>query len=438
MPDDYASWGRHPKLPQRAVRLNWRSAGWPTVAAPALPRGNGRSYGDSCLSDGGTLLDARGLDRFIAFDAVAGRLACESGVLLGDILDLVLPKGWFLPVVPGTRLVTVGGAIANDIHGKNHHARGSFGNHVTSLELLRSDGRRIVCGPTKEPEWFAATVGGLGLTGLITRAELQLIPVAGPWLEVETIRFANLDAFFALAAEADRSHEYTVAWIDCLARGRYLGRGLFYRATHAPDPNNGRIPPPSRTVRIPIAPPVSVFNAATLRPLNALYYLRPRPRRTVQHYLPYFFPLDSTLEWNRLYGPLGFLQHQCVVPHPAAPTSVAAILDEVATSGTGSLLAVLKTFGTVASRGWLSFPRPGTTLALDFPFRGQETLALLDRIDRIVMAAGGRVYPAKDARMSGDVFRQSFPRWVEVEAMRDPGIASAFWRRVTADAARTH
>lgn len=435
MADRYASWGRYPPIPQRAVPITWRDRGWPAVEGEVLPRGNGRSYGDSCLSLGGILLDVRGLDRFIAFDPVTGRLVCEAGVLLGDILELVVPKGWFLPVTPGTRLVTVGGAIANDVHGKNHHRRGSFGGHVLSLELLRSDGQRIVCGPDIEPDWFRATVGGLGLTGLITTAELQLVPVAGPWLDVETLRFSDLDVFFALAAESDGTHEYTVAWIDCLARGRDLGRGLFFRANHAAAPGN-RAKAPRRAIPVPFTPPISPVNRLTLGIFNELYYRLPRADRSTQHYLSYFYPLDALLDWNRLYGPRGFVQYQCVVPPEAAPSALRRVLDLIAASGRGSFLSVLKMFGSIPGHGLLSFARPGATLALDFPFAGASTLALLDDLDRAVLDAGGAVYPAKDARMSGDVFRRGFPSWRELEARRDPKVMSAFWRRVTADAPR--
>jgi FAD/FMN-containing dehydrogenase len=433
MADPYASWGLYPTLPQRAIALSWRDQAFPTVAGQVLPRGNGRSYGDCCLADGGTLIDARGLDRLIAFDAEAGRLTCEAGVLLGDILDFAVPRGWFLPATPGTRLVTVGGAIANDVHGKNHHRRGSFGNSVLSFELARSDGRRIRCTHEEESELFQATIGGLGLTGLILSAELQLVPVDGAWLDVETLRFEDLGSFFVLSAESDATHEYTVAWIDCLATGGALGRGIFTRANHA-RASGGRAPGAPR--RIPLTPPVSPINALTLRAFNELYYRLPRAPRSLQHYRTHLYPLDALLDWNRLYGPRGFLQHQCVVPEASAAEAMRAILGAIAEAGTGSMLAVLKMFGSMPGRGLLSFPRPGATLALDFPFRGTPTLALLDRLDRIVVDAGGAVYPAKDARMSGETFRRGFPSWEKLETMRDPKIMSAFWRRVTAGAGK--
>ncbi|HSX59193.1 MAG TPA: FAD-binding oxidoreductase, partial [Tahibacter sp.] len=229
------SWGRYPRPhDQRLLALRDRDAPLPAFDGTALPRGNGRSYGDSCLNDGGTLLCARGLDRFIAFDAATGVLRCEAGTLLAEILDLVVAQGWFLPVTPGTKFVTVGGAIANDVHGKNHHVAGCFSEHVRGFELLRSDGSRRWCSPSENADWFAATVAGLGLTGLITQAELQLRRVRSPWLSAETHRFGSLSEFFALSAASERDYEYTVAWIDCAARERTLGRGHFIRANHAP------------------------------------------------------------------------------------------------------------------------------------------------------------------------------------------------------------
>lgn len=404
----------------------------PAFEGSALPHGNGRSYGDSCLNPDGTLLHTRGLDRFIAFDPANGVMRCEAGVTLAEILDVSLPQGWFLPVTPGTRFVTLGGALANDVHGKNHHRAGSFGHHVLRFELLRSDGSRRVCEPGDTDGMFEATVGGLGLTGLITWMELALKRVPGPWMEIESIRFECLDDFFALSEESASSHEYTVAWIDCLARGASLGRGHFLRGDHAPGVANAQAPRPSR-LSVPFTPPLSLVNRLTLRPFNWLYYHRqrkPRHRASV-HYRPYFYPLDSISDWNRMYGPRGFLQHQCVLPPSHARDGVAALLGEISRSGSGSFLAVLKEFGDRPSRGLLSFPRPGTTLALDFPNTGPDVFALLDRLDAIVDEAGGAIYPAKDARMSGAHFRKAFPRWEALRPHIDPRFSSGFWRRVT-------
>lgn len=425
------SWGRYPPAVQRVRRLRDRFAPLPAFDGHALPRGNGRSYGDVCLDPGGTLLDASGLDRFIAFDPATGILRCEAGVLLGMILDLMVPRGWFLPVVPGTRFVTVGGAIANDVHGKNHHAVGSFGDHVRAFELLRSDRTRRTCSRDEHADWFTATIGGLGLTGLIVWAELQLQRVPGGWFDTETIRFGRLDDFFELSAASAHDFDYTVAWVDCTAHGRSLGRGVFSRGNHAASPATARTPR-ERSVQVPFTPPFSLVNGPVLRTFNALYFRRGPAtlRHRCEHYRPWLFPLDGIRDWNRMYGPHGFLQYQCVLPPAAARAGVGELLRRVAASGQGSFLAVLKQFGSIASPGLLSFPRPGTTLALDFANRGRVTLDLLDQLDDVVAAAGGAVYPAKDARMTGERFRLYFPAWRQFKGYIDPAFSSGFWRRV--------
>lgn len=427
----YPSWGRWPNATQRVLRVGNRFALLPPVDGHALPRGNGRSYGDVCLDDGGTLLDACGLDRFIDFEPSTGVLRCEAGVLLGTILDMFVPRGWFLPVVPGTRFVTVGGAIANDVHGKNHHAIGSFGNHVRRVELLRSDGTRQICSGQQNADWFAATVGGLGLTGFVTWAELQLRRVRSAWFDTETRRLDHLDDFFELSAQSEHGFEYTVAWVDCTARGGALGRGIFSRGYHCTEPQAAK-PPRERAMRMPVTPPFSLVNSPTLHAFNWQHFHRaPKTiRRKLQHYRSWLFPLDGIRDWNRMYGPRGFLQYQCVLPPAAARDSVRELLDRIAASGTGSFLAVLKQFGATRSLGLLSFPRPGTTLALDFANRGPTTFKLLDRLDEVVASAGGAVYPAKDARMSGERFRGYFPAWRQFSEFIDPAFSSGFWRRV--------
>ena len=427
----YPSWGRWPVAMQRALWLSNRFAPLPAFVGHALPRGNGRSYGDVCLDDGGTLLDARGLDRFIAFDPATGVLRCESGVLLGTVLDLFVPRGWFLPVVPGTRFVTVGGAIANDVHGKNHHAVGSFGCHVRGLELLRSDGTRLICSPRENTNWYAATLGGLGLTGLVTWAELQLRPVPGAWFDTETRRFDHLDDFFELSTQSEHDFEYTVAWVDCTTRGKALGRGVFSRGSHCAASRAAKAPREGG-LRMPVTPPLSLVNSLSLHAFNWQHFLRaPKTlQRSPQHYSPWLFPLDGIRDWNRMYGPRGFLQYQCVLPPASARDGIRELLDRIAASGTGSFLAVLKQFGAIRSPGLLSFPRPGTTLALDFANRGPATFELLDRLDEVVAAAGGAVYPAKDARMPGERFRGYFPAWRQFSEFIDPALSSGFWRRV--------
>jgi len=440
MTQAYQSWGRYPRVQQEVVRL-WSRHGPLRLETgggkTALPRGNGRSYGDSCLNDGGVLIDARGLDHFIAFDATEGVLRCESGVLLADILKLVVPRGWFLAATPGTQLVTVGGAIANDVHGKAHHQDGTFGRHVRRFELLRSDGSRLICSPDENPDWYRATIGGLGLTGVIVWAEIALKPIASPYIDAETIKCADLAEFFQVSADSDTDYEYTVAWLDCTARGGGLGRALFSRGNHAPAGSRASPAAPGRRLSFPFQPPVSLVNGLTLRAFNKLYYHRQRKRRekAIVHYEPFFYPLDAVREWNRLYGPKGFFQYQCVVPKSDGQAAVRELLERVGYSGEGSFLAVMKEFGDIQSPGILSFPCSGVTLAVDFPNRGARTLALMESLDSVVREAGGRVYPAKDARMSAASFQHYYPHWRQLVPFIDPVFSSSFWRRVTRELA---
>jgi FAD/FMN-containing dehydrogenase len=398
------------------------------TACPGLAYGMGRSYGDSCLNPGGMLWVTPGLNRLISFDPVKGLLRCEAGVLLRDIQATMIPQGWSLPVTPGTQMVTVGGAIANDVHGKNHHVSGSFGHHVEQFNLVRTDGQNLDCGPSQNVDWFAATIGGLGLTGVITEATLRLKAVPGPWLESENIPYNSLDTFFQLADESESHWEHTVSWIDCLSKGNT--RGIFMRANPVATPS--RTERHSRPRTMPFIPPVSLVNRFTLRPFNTVYHAlqKRKQQRQVVHYKPYFYPLDNMLEWNRMYGPRGFYQYQMVVPRAQGRDAVAAMLAAIAASGEGSFLAVLKTFGDRESRGLLSFPQPGVTLALDFPNNGSKTHTLFARLDAILLEAKGRLYPAKDARMSRDLFEASYPNLPEFMTFRDPGISSAMSRRL--------
>lgn len=396
--------------------------------APGIAYGMGRSYGDVCLNPGGTLWRTSGLDHFITFDEDSGTLVCEAGVLLRDIQRLAVPRGWSLPVTPGTQLITVGGAIANDVHGKSHHVHGTFGDHIRRLRLVRTDGTEIECGPNLHPDWFAATVGGIGLTGLITHAEIQLRPISGPWLETETVSFPNLDEFFALSTESDAEWENSVSWIDCVASGG--GRGLLMRGN--PVTVDAKKEPDRRAISMPFVPPISLVNQLSLRAFNAAYFQinKHHSGKQLTHYEPFLYPLDNILDWNRMYGPRGFFQYQSVVPRENGRDVTAAMMREIAASGQGSFLAVLKTFGERSPIGMLSFPRPGVTLALDFPNRGKETLKILDRLDAIVREAGGRIYLAKDARMSREMFEFGYPRIAEFLEYRDPGMSSAMSRRL--------
>lgn len=429
------SWGRYPD--SRSVRrfINWSCDGLPAFdrARKILPYGLGRSYGDCCLNDGGEVIATSGMNRVLAFDLKSGLIRCEAGVCLDDLLKLIVPRGWFLPVTPGTRYITVGGAVANDVHGKNHHHAGTFGCHVRQFELLRSDGRRMICSPRENSEWFAATIGGIGLTGLITWVEFSLRKIASAMIEMETIKLGNLDDFFQISAESDREFEHTVAWVDCLARGPALGRGIFMRGNHAPAGAGPLVAHQAPKLSVPVDFPAAALNPHTIMAFNALYYGRVwrRMSRSVLHYGPFFHPLDSINQWNRIYGRRGFFQYQFVVPFSSDATAVREIFERIARSGQGSFLAVLKTLGNRQSAGLMSFPMPGITLALDFPNCGVETLKLFDELDRVVLAAGGRLYPAKDARMSPEFYVRSYPQYKEFSGYVDPAFSSSFWRRVT-------
>ncbi|MBF5041849.1 FAD-binding oxidoreductase [Aggregicoccus sp. 17bor-14] len=439
------SWGRYPRVTQRAHPLVWVGEPLPQgLQGPLLPYGQGRSYGDSCLNPGGTVLTTAGLDRFLGFDPASGVLTCEAGVTLEDILRLATWQGWFLPVTPGTKFVSVGGAIANDVHGKNHHRMGTFGRHVRRFELLRSDGRRLVCSPTENADWYAATIGGLGLTGVILWAEVQLRRMSNPYIQQDTLPFANLDGFFQAAAESDADFEYTVAWVDCLSRGRKLGRGLYFRGNHAPPQFDALPLAKSHLSRkgglsVPFDLPSFTLNRLTVAAFNALYYGKNRlgaGKTHLTHYDPFFYPLDSVHAWNRIYGRRGFLQFQCVVPHEVGGGAMREILERIAASRLASFLAVLKKFGSAPSPGLLSFPRPGVTLALDFANAGERTYRLFHELERVTREAGGAVYPAKDARMEPETFQASFPQVGAFARFVDPAFSSAFWRRVKgADAA---
>jgi FAD/FMN-containing dehydrogenase len=427
-------WGMLPFAePARVVERDWRFERLPDLhdADSFLPYGQGRSYGDSCINSHGTQLSTRRLKRFIRFDPDRGTLRCEAGLTLDEILQVIVPKGWFLPVVPGTRFVTLGGAIANDVHGKNHHQAGSFGCHVRSLTLLRSDGSRPLCSATENSPLFEATIGGLGLTGLIVDAEVDLIPITSAAMEVEDLIFNDIDEFHALS-RASVDWEYTVSWVDTCARNGQVGRGIFSRARHA-DNRSGLAPGRSTPVLgVPFAPPWSFVTPWTVDIFNRAYFWAGKRRKGVryEHFQSFFFPLDAIANWNRMYGRRGVYQYQCVVPPQHRDEAINTLLRDIQRCGEASFLVVLKTFGDRQSPGMLSFPRPGVTLALDFPNRGDKTCRLLESFDDTVRAANGAIYPGKDARMPADLFASSFPRLAAFRPQVDPKFSSAFWRRV--------
>jgi FAD/FMN-containing dehydrogenase len=371
------------------------------------------------------------LDRFVSFNRQSGVIVAESGITLDEVNKLVIPNGWFLPVSPGTKYATLGGAVANDVHGKNHHVRGTFGRHVKRFGLVRSDSLPIVCSPIENAILFAATIGGLGLTGVIDWIEFQLVPIDSSLMDVTTIRFNSLAQFFSLSKELDSQHEYSVAWVDCLATGASAGRGVFIVADHAK--TGGVQQSVEKKLSVPVNLPFSAINPLTLRLLNFSYYHRhPSGRhQRIVSYDPFFYPLDRVLHWNRVYGRKGFQQYQCIIPDSNAEPAIRELLKTIAETKRGSFLAVMKKCGDLSSPGLLSFPMPGLSLALDFPQQASFNEELFPRLDALLREAGGRLYPAKDAHMSGEDFRAFYPNWEKVEALRDPVLTSRFWNRVT-------
>ena len=428
-----SSWGRLGTRQHDVARPRFAGQLSEWNASATLSRlavGNRRSYSDVCLSDGGRLVDMTALDRFRSFDPDTGVLVAEAGVTIDAILRRFVPLGFFVPVTPGTRFVTLGGAVANDVHGKNHHRAGTFGCHVRGITLERSDAGAVRATPDCHPELFAATVGGIGLTGIISQVEVQLQRVRSSSLDVETIACEGLNSLCDGLEAGDAAFEHNVAWVDCTVRGDGLGRGLLTRANWCAD---GSLEPHSDPRKaMPTDRFGSLLNPLTLKLFNAAYFAKGQlsAGRKVTHYEPFLYPLDSILHWNRLYGRRGFYQYQCVIPDRAGREPISELLKVIAAAGEGSMLAVLKRFGDRLSPGMLSFPEPGLTLALDFRNRGERTLALLDRLDAIVEAAHGRLYPAKDARMSRTSFLRGYPKLDRFVAHLDPLCESEFWKKM--------
>lgn len=371
-----------------------------------------------------------GLNRFRSFDSATGILVAEAGVTIDALLKTFVPLGYFVPVTPGTRFVTLGGAVANDVHGKNHHRAGTFGRHVTGLVIERSGEGTARIGPQERPDLFRATLGGLGLTGIITEVELKLQPIQSSRLWVETVPSDNLDALCDEIEMSDSEFEHVVAWIDCAATGQQLGRGIVTRANWA----NDQVLAPHRPARrsMPTDRLGALLNPLTLKAFNTLYHAKGKwsAGRHLSHYDPFLYPLDSILHWNRLYGRDGFYQYQCVIPQAAGRDPVLELIRSVSASGEGSFLAVLKRFGGHPSPGMLSFPMPGLTFALDFRNRGPRTLELFSRLDSIVEAAGGRLYAAKDMRIPPLAFKQAYPEFENFRQFIDPRCSSDFWKRL--------
>ncbi len=422
-----SGWGRYPVQTCELERPE-RYTGLHSDAACVIARGQGRSYGDAALNENGRVLLTERVNRLLDFDAEQGILRAEAGVTLAEILDVIVPRGWFLPVTPGTKFVSLGGCVAADVHGKNHHHNGSFGDHVLAIEIILADGSRVVCSPSESSELFWATVGGMGLTGIIGEVTLKLIPIQNASMIVRHHSADNLDQLFQLLQNSTTDDRYTVAWIDSMASGNRLGRGIAMCGHHAAAEelpadlqNTGQA---KSSHSIPFNFPAFALNTLSIGVFNALYYGREGGKREpfLSGYDPYFYPLDTIGHWNRMYGKRGFVQYQCVIPDATAFDGIKALLQELSGSRRPSFLAVLKRLGA-QGRGLLSFPMAGYTLALDMPIRDEGLFVLLDKLDQVVMQGGGRVYLAKDARLSDESFRAMYPRyeeWLKIKHAVDP------------------
>lgn len=424
-----SGWGRYPRIDAKLTAPRSEDALRALVLqGNAIARGNGRAYGDSALSAPNTV-HMRHFNRMLSFDAEQGQLVAEAGVLLADVIDAFLPRGWFPYVTPGTKFVTLGGMIAADVHGKNHHKDGSFGTYVDWIDVLVSNGSVQRCSRNENTELFEWTVGGMGLTGIVLRAAMRLRPVTSAWIEQRTLVAENISHAIELF-EQSQDATYSVAWIDCLQQGKSMGRSLVMLGEHADAvavPSQYRKTPlhisPKRKLSIPVEFPSWALNSLSVRAFNALYYWNGQQKcgHQLVDWDSYFYPLDAILGWNKIYGRRGFAQFQCVLPLQSADEGLRALLSAIASAGAGSFLAVLKRFGTQNSR--FSFPMEGYTLALDFPVN-KKTLALMERLDYITVKYGGRFYLAKDSRMSREVFQQSEPRAQNFMSFRDAQMAS--------------
>ena len=397
-----------------------------------LAFGNGRSYGDVCINEFGTTIVTEELNKILNFDETIGVINCESGVKLNNILNLISDKGWFLPVVPGTSLITIGGAIANDIHGKNHHNAGTFGNFINNIKLLRSDGSIIECNLINNTELFKATIGGLGLTGIILSAEIKLKKIKNGYINTLTKQFTSYKEYVEINSELEKKYEYTVAWIDFFTNSNKL-RGIYHAGNHSLENNYKKKSKPRKfKFSFPFELPYSLVNNFTLFFLNNFYfYINKNKKNVLENYNKFFFPLDAINNWNFAYGKKGFYQYQFVVPLSSAEEAMLEITKIINKFKQRPALGVIKTFGNIKSPGQLSFPKAGVTVAIDFVNKGSTTLDLLAKLDKIIFSYNGKLYNAKDSRMSKENFLKSNNEFENFKNFIDPKFTSSFIRRVT-------
>ena len=391
--------------------------------------GNGRSYSDVCLTKNGVLVPTKKLNRFLNFDVDNGFITCEAGVRIIDLLNIIVPAGWFLTTSPGTKYATIGGMVANDVHGKNHHQAGSFGNCIESIELSRSDVGLIKCSENENKELFFSTIGGLGLTGLILNVTFRLKKIQNVLMSEIYQKFRNLDEFWEINETSVKNYEHTVAWVDCTAIGKNIGRGIYYSANEKKGLNLAL--KSRKKFSFPFSPPISLVNNFSVSVFNKIYYNSHKEQSSRSVYFDdYFYPLDSVKSWNKIYGNEGFYQYQYVIPNVNAKIGLEETLKLIKIFKTGSFLIVLKTFGDIQSKGFLSFPREGVTLAVDLPNNGKSTISLMSELDKLVLALDGALYPAKDCRISAEVFEKSFPKHNLFTKHIDPCLTNHFWERV--------
>lgn len=403
------NWNNYPVVEAREISFDYEKEISSKLSQTSIPHGNGRCYGDASLSS--DVISTLRYDKVLAFDEVNGIITCQSGLLLSDLLQITVPRGWFLPVTPGTKFITVGGAVASDVHGKNHHVDGAFSRHVVSMSVLTGTGETLVCSATAHADLFWATCGGMGLTGIILEVKFRLKRINTAYIRQKQIKARNLDEIMALF-EQNSMYTYSVAWIDCLKTGRNFGRSILMLGEHATvdEVNTDKVllPKEKSLVTVPFYFPSFVLNGLSVRAFNALYYAKnyKKVMDSVVHYDGFYYPLDSILGWNKIYGKKGFVQYQFVLPLGASKEGLIDILTRINRRGTGSFLAVLKLFGE--QDDLISFPMKGYTLALDFPIQ-PGLFAFLDELDEMVAGYGGRIYLSKDARMKSEIFWKTYP-----------------------------
>ncbi|MBL7872734.1 MAG: FAD-binding oxidoreductase [Cyclobacteriaceae bacterium] len=409
--DFVTNWNNYP-LEKSSIQFPVFSSDFDLILntwAPFIPRGNGRCYGDASLAP--SIVSTLKFNRILSLNEVTGVFVCQSGLLLSDILEFIMPRGWFLPVTPGTKFITVGGAVASDVHGKNHHSEGSFSQHVLYLKVLTPKGEIIMCSSSENTEFFEFTCGGMGLTGLILEVAFTLKKIETGYIKQVQIKALDLDAALNLFEEYSH-YTYSMAWIDCLKTGKHFGRSILIAGEHASisdlKDEKKLFPKKIPTLSVPFDFPSFVLNSWSVRAFNALYYAKnyKNEMHSITSYQGFFYPLDSILHWNRIYGSRGFVQYQFVVPLENGRSGIRDILKRINDKGLGSFLAVLKLFGK--QEGIISFHREGYTLALDIPI-DSKLFDFLDELDKVVRDYGGRIYLTKDARMKAEIYHSTYP-----------------------------